>query len=157
MSNTIHPYRASRPDLQQRPLPPNDAEEDNLHVDPQRSDLVKAKSQGLAPESPKAPQHGEFRKAQQEVQATTREIEEASETRFENALDGAIEDGSVRVPAAHSASAPAPLEGLSRAEQQMIHRYFPEAPGLELRLYKPDLSTNKVDPGSVGSRVDLRG
>lgn len=47
--------------------------------------------------------------------------------------------------------------GLSRTEQQMIDRYFPPAPALTLRLYGPGRATQDVNPGAVGSRLDLKG
>ncbi len=68
---------------------------------------------------------------------------------FGNALEGALDKPS----AAGAESAPP----LTPDEQQMIYRYFPEAPGLALRLYDQKLAAKKVDPGSVGARVDVRG
>ncbi len=154
MSNTINPYRASRPDLQQRALHPTDHEDESLNIDQQKVDTGQ-KNLGTT-EGPKTVVPEDIKGIPQESLQHLQEKEEATGARFEHALEGAIELEDAAKPASH-ARATAPLGGLSQAEQQMIYRYFPEAPSLELRLYKPDLSTNKVDPGSVGSRVDLRG
>ena len=48
-------------------------------------------------------------------------------------------------------------DGLSQAEKQMIHQFFPEVPGMALRIYQSDSSAKKVDPSSLGSRLDLKG
>lgn len=47
--------------------------------------------------------------------------------------------------------------GLNQAEQQMIARYFPESPTMSMRLYGSNRSAQHVNPGAVGSRLDLRG
>lgn len=154
MSNTINPYRASRPDLQQRALHPADHEDENLHIDQQKADASQ-KGQGTADGSKTAAAE-DLKGASPESLQQLHEKEEAQGVRFEHALEGAIDLDEAAKSASHARTV-APLEGLSQAEQQMIYRYFPEEPGMELKLYKPDLSTNKVDPGSVGSRVDLRG
>lgn len=72
---------------------------------------------------------------------------EPGELAFGAALEGAMDR-----PAGPVAS-----PDLSPDEQQMILRYFPEAPGLALRIYDQNSSSRKVDPGSLGARVDLRG
>jgi hypothetical protein len=46
---------------------------------------------------------------------------------------------------------------LSAAEQQMIDRYFPPSEAMALRLYGPGKSTRTLNPGSLGSRLDLHG
>lgn len=153
MSNTINPYRASRADLQQRALHPTDHEDESLHIDQQKADGSQ-KSQGNA-EGIKTTASDDPKGISPESLQQLQENDEAQGARFEHALEGAIEEDASK--SASQARPATPLKGLSQAEQQMIYRYFPEAPGMELRLYKPDLSTNKVDPGSVGSRVDLRG
>ncbi len=50
-----------------------------------------------------------------------------------------------------------PPEGLSLPEWQMIQRYFPPSEKLALRLYGPDRSTHTLQPGAIGSQLDVRG
>ena len=94
--------------------------------------------------------------------ASAKELEHNPEntTRVNQGFGNTIGDSLDVKPSAASAGlkeGPQPLEGLTPDEQQFIYRYFPESPSLQLRLYKPDMSADKVDPGSVGSRVDIRG
>lgn len=58
--------------------------------------------------------------------------------------------------ASRSAAGAAP-SGLSTAERQMIDRYFPPSETMTLRLYGPGHGTRTLDPGSIGSRLDLQG
>ncbi|MEP0548541.1 MAG: hypothetical protein ABJF88_16520 [Rhodothermales bacterium] len=53
------------------------------------------------------------------------------------------------------ANAAAATSALSADEQQMIDRYFPPQPKLELRLYGPGREAQTVSPGAVGGRLDL--
>lgn len=48
-------------------------------------------------------------------------------------------------------------QGLSRDEQHMISRYFPERPELSMRLYGPDQHARTVQPDALGSRLDVSG
>lgn len=50
-----------------------------------------------------------------------------------------------------------PPEGLSLPEWQMIQRYFPPSEKLALRLYGPDRSMHTLQPGALGSQLDVRG
>ena len=72
---------------------------------------------------------------------------DATDAAFGAALDGAMD----RAAGADS------VVDLTPDEQQMILRYFPESPGLALRLYDQTSTSRKVDPGAIGARVDLRG
>lgn len=47
--------------------------------------------------------------------------------------------------------------GLSAEEQQMIDRYFPPSEAMALRLYGPGHGARTLNPGSLGSRLDLQG
>ena len=58
------------------------------------------------------------------------------------------------VPAPAAAGEADPL---SKAEQQMIDRYFPPSTEMTLRLYNPGRGAHTVNPGAVGTRLDLRG
>jgi len=51
----------------------------------------------------------------------------------------------------------APPEGLSPEEHRMIQQYFPESPGMKLRLYGPGRTDKVVNPHALGNRIDLRG
>jgi hypothetical protein len=51
----------------------------------------------------------------------------------------------------------APPEGLSRVEQQMIERYFPKSETMTLRLYGANRSAQTLNPGAVGTHLDVRG
>lgn len=52
---------------------------------------------------------------------------------------------------------PASPTALTKAEEQMIDRFFPPTPALSLRLYGPGRTTHNLNPGALGSRLDLRG
>ncbi len=144
MSNTINSLGASRPNLQ-RSVQPSELEDDGLRPENKRADATKsadagsAKAQILNAQTARTPG--------QEGPALVGPPDKIDQLIAREQLDAA---GSSQKNQQN-------LEGLTPAEQQLIYRYFPESPSLELRLYKPDMSTNKVDPGSVGSRVDLRG
>lgn len=153
MSNTIQPYDASRSGLQ-RAVRSSDQEDDASRENAKRIDLVQSKST-LGKGDP------EQVDSQEKVdQRSPSNIEQGTDTKakFDSTLGGAIdrpEEVGDNKSLGHIN--PQQLNGLTQDEQQLIHRYFPESPSLELRLYKPDMSTDRVDPGSVGSRVDLRG
>ncbi|MFQ5571735.1 MAG: hypothetical protein ACE5G0_18800 [Rhodothermales bacterium] len=61
------------------------------------------------------------------------------------------------VAAARSAAGVSSLEGLSGVERQMIERYFPESEAMTLRLYGANRSTQTLNPGAVGGRLDISG
>lgn len=46
---------------------------------------------------------------------------------------------------------------LSAAEREMIQRKFPQDPDLSMRLYGPNRSTQKVNPGVLGQNLDVSG
>ena len=48
-------------------------------------------------------------------------------------------------------------EGLSQVEQQMIDRYFPTSETITMRLYGADRSAETINPGAVGSHLDVQG
>lgn len=60
-------------------------------------------------------------------------------------------------PTASSAPTKAAEGDLTAQEQQMIDQHFPEKPELAMRLYGPGRNTQTVNPGAVGSRLDVRG
>lgn len=157
MSNTINPFDASRPELQ-RSIKSSELDDDGLRPDPKKADLSQ-------PDKALSKSVGEEAGNQEKVDPTTVRnqagvTEPGAQTaaRFGATLEGAIDRPE---EAGHlnpkDARTPQPLEGLSADEQQLIYRYFPESPSLKLRLYKQDMSADKVDPGSVGSRVDIHG
>lgn len=158
MSNTIHPYSSSRAHLQQRAEPTTDSEDDSLTLEQGKAD--KASKSQSAPGDAQAKKPDALEKSELTQLSTVNRLHEAEESAanpFINTLEGAIDrkdDAAIRPDNSLDISS---LPGLTVDEQQMIFRYFPKSPSLELRLYKPDMSTNKVDPGSVGSRVDIRG
>ena len=153
MSNTINPYTTTRAHLQQRPEPNADQEDEPLSGEFARSDKAsKAQSSSNSIQANKLDSLEETEKLN-----NLQEVDEATSSTFVNTLEGAIDRKEDISLAPDTLQPGASLPGLSPDEQNMIYRYFPESPSLELRLYKPDMSTNKVDPGSVGSRVDLRG
>ena len=158
MSNIINPYNSSRANLQQRTDPAQEADDETQNAELNRADRTN-RAQLLGHESlAKNTVTPEVSDSVTGGVPDLQEVDETSSDRFKQTLEGAFdrkEDVQLRVEDHTLASRPMP--GLSVDEQQMIYRYFPESPSLELRLYKPDLSTNKVDPGSIGSRVDLRG
>ena len=48
-------------------------------------------------------------------------------------------------------------EALTAQEQQMIDQTFPEKPELSMRLYGRSRGTQTVNPGALGSRLDVQG
>jgi len=48
-------------------------------------------------------------------------------------------------------------EGLSSVEQQMIDRYFPTSETITMRLYGANRSAETINPGAVGSHLDVQG
>ncbi len=149
MSNTINPYGASRSDLQRS-------------VQPELED------EALRPENKRTEGRQTPGKTDAELAGTNEKIDPSSardqanpadastqSARFDSTLEDAIDKSDAS--RAGDTKIPQKLDGLSSDEQSMIYRYFPESPSLELRLYKQDMSAKKVDPGSVGSRVDIRG
>ncbi len=157
MSNTINPYVSSRSDLQ-RQVTPTDKEDDGQRPDQKKANIAQH-GNGLNPsDNDSKTAHEKVEQAAKEEHATNVDAGARATTGFGNALGEVADVGaSVSNEGIADGSAPQPLEGLTPDEQQLIYRYFPESPSLKLRLYKPDMSTNKVDPGSVGSRVDIRG
>lgn len=153
MSNTINPLGASRSNLS-RAVQSSDMEEDGGRQDAKRIDLPHSGNPVNKDAADQASTRDTVNKTITHEPARVADPGARTAARFDSALGGAI--GSV---AGNGVNQPVrqPLDGLTADEQQLIYRYFPESPSLELRLYKPDMSTNKVDPGSVGSRVDLRG
>ena len=158
MSNTINPYSASRSDLQRSVQP--DLEEEGLRSDAKKdakkSDQRPGKQVPGNPDAEPAGPGEQLDQAALRDQANSLEAS-AAPARFDATLEGAIDKSDAPQHAAGIARHTGKLEGLSNEEQQMIYRYFPESPSLDLRLYKQDRSPDKVDPGSVGSRVDVRG
>ncbi len=49
------------------------------------------------------------------------------------------------------------VEGLSLVEQQMIDRYFPTSEAMTMRLYGANQGAETINPGAVGSHLDVRG
>ena len=153
MSNTINPYSTSSAHLQQRAESAAEQEEEMASGELAKTDKkTKSQSQTLNVQAHKNDALEEAEKLGQ-----PQETEESTPNKFINTLEGAIERKDDVSLSSDISSSTGSMPGLTMDEQQMIYRYFPESPSLELRLYKPDMSTNKVDPGSVGSRVDLRG
>lgn len=118
-------------------------EEDSLRMDVSKAGRTMSRK---AVDKHEADQAGANEKPELVEQPAASEQTHRVDARFDVALEGAI--GTEQQQG---------TDGLTAAEQQLIYRYFPASPSLEMRLYKPDMSTNKVDPGSVGSRVDIRG
>ena len=81
-----------------------------------------------------------FRQATQRSEAPARE----AETKPQAAPTAAL-------PAASGG------EGLSPVEQQMIDRYFPTSETIPMRLYGANRSAETINPGAVGSHLDVRG
>ena len=48
-------------------------------------------------------------------------------------------------------------DGLSPVEQQMIDRYFPASEAMTMRLYGANRGAETINPGAVGSHLDVRG
>ncbi|MEM8487685.1 MAG: hypothetical protein AAF564_19190 [Bacteroidota bacterium] len=151
MSNTINPLGASRSNLS-RSVQPSDIDEDGGRQDAKRVDLPHAGTQANKDAADQASARDAVNKALTHEPANVADPGARTAARFGSTLEGAID----RVKG-NDVNQQQVLDGLSADEQQLIYRYFPASPSLELRLYKPDMSTDKVDPGSVGSRVDLRG
>lgn len=147
MSNTIQPYDASRSGLQ-RSVRSSDQEDDASRLDSKRIDLVQPKSTLGKGDSEQAENQDKVDQTSAKASPASIDPSVGTTTRFVS-----TEANSIKNPGQVNPK----LDGLTQDEQQLIYRYFPESPSLELRLYKPDMSTDKVDPGSVGSRVDLRG
>ncbi|MEM6647805.1 MAG: hypothetical protein AAF730_16280 [Bacteroidota bacterium] len=57
-------------------------------------------------------------------------------------------------PRQQAPQAPLP-EGVSRAEQQMIDRFFPQGEAMALKLYGPGNAS--VQPQQLGGLIDLKG
>lgn len=58
---------------------------------------------------------------------------------------------------AEQPKAAARSEALTPSEEQMIAQQFPEKPDISLRVYGPQRQAQTVDPGAIGSRLDVRG
>jgi hypothetical protein len=130
MSQSIPPYRPGLPEYDQRPP---------RHGIDAESDGAEVSKAAAAPHRPAPEADGST--------GAPRLRPEPPDASFGQALEGALD----RPPEAGSAP------DLTPDERQMIYRYFPEAPGLALRLYDQTTASRKVDPGAVGARVDLRG
>lgn len=74
----------------------------------------------------------------------------------------------VRTPAGEAArrpevSSPAPAQpsadarGLTATEQQAIDRYFPASEKMTLRVYGADRQSQAINPGALGTRLDISG
>ena len=48
-------------------------------------------------------------------------------------------------------------KALTAQEQQMIEQTFPEKPELSMRLYGRSRGTQTLNPGALGSRLDVQG
>ncbi len=48
-------------------------------------------------------------------------------------------------------------EGLNSVEKQMIDRYFPTSETITMRLYGANRSAETINPGAVGSHLDVQG
>ena len=60
-------------------------------------------------------------------------------------------------PTAAGTAQPTGPSGLEPAEREMIGRYFPESPSMSMRLYGPNSQSRTVNPGALGTRLDLQG
>ena len=157
MNNIINPYSSSRPHIQERSKASSEAEEELNTVESNKIDSAKSLGNGTEIHANKKEHLDESESLTTHTTSKVQDLEEASSSKFINTLEGAIERKEEITLQTEQQSSIKSAPGLSVDEQQMIYRYFPESPNLELRLYKQDMSTNKVTPGSVGSRVDLRG
>ncbi len=155
MSNTINPYGASRPELQRTVQSP-ELDEDGQRQEHKKIDVAQPGNLSSNGEAEIIGGRDKIDQASNQEQLNAAETNTSRASKFGTTLEGVIDRDDDITGNLESSQSPN-LEGLSPAEQQLIYRYFPESPSLELRLYKPDMSTNKVDPGSVGSRVDVRG
>ncbi len=59
-------------------------------------------------------------------------------------------------PARPDAAAARPA-ALSAAEEQSIRGQFPQSPALSMKLYGPQARPHTVNPGALGTRLDLQG
>lgn len=156
MNNIINPYSSSRTHIQERAKSTNEVEEELQPSESNKIDSSKLLSNSADIQATPKETITEQEALNNQTTSKVQEVDETSSSRFINTLEGAI-DRKDEVTLQEDNSIPSALPGLSMDEQQMIYRYFPESPNLELRLYKQDMSTDKVIPGSVGSRVDIRG
>ena len=60
-------------------------------------------------------------------------------------------------PEAVAPAAQTTAQDLSRAEQQLINRYFPASEAMTLRVYGANRNAQTINPGALGSRLDLKG
>ena len=157
MNNIINPYSSSRTHIQERAKSTGEAEEELNPAESNKIDSSKVLGNGADIHTNKKEQVEESESNQIQPTSKVQEVDETASAKFINTLEGAIERKDDISLSNEQKNAPSILPGLTVDEQQMIYRYFPESPNLDLRLYKQDMSTNKVTPGSVGSRVDLRG
>ena len=157
MNNIINPYTSSRTHVQEHGTSKNEAEEELNPSESNKIDSSKLPGNGTDIPTNKKEHLDDVGALQAQNTSKVQEPEGPSASSFINALEGVIERKEEVSLQADNRVANPTLPGLNADEQQMIYRYFPESPNLELRLYKQDMSTNKVIPGSVGSRVDLRG
>lgn len=56
-----------------------------------------------------------------------------------------------------TATPPSGAGGLEPAEQEMINHYFPTSRAMSMRLYGPNGQSHTVNPGALGTRMDLQG
>ena len=157
MNNIINPYSSSRTHIQERTKSKNDAEDERIPSESNKIDPNKLITNSAEIKTAPNESLGESHPLPLQPASKVTEVEEPAVSRFINTLDGALDNKEELSIQTDRAITPAALPGLSADEQQMIYRYFPESPSLELRLYKQDMSTNRVTPRSVGSRVDIRG
>lgn len=85
------------------------------------------------------------RNAQAQQAGAAQEAQKSSEVRSQKAVaaKGALESSKVN--------------GLTAGETQMINRYFPASETMSLRLYGANRSTQTLNPGAVGTRLDISG
>ena len=55
------------------------------------------------------------------------------------------------------AGPPLGASGLDLVEQEVISHYFPDSPNMSMRLYGPNSLERTVNPGAVGTHLDMRG
>ena len=70
-----------------------------------------------------------------------------------------VRQAATKPQAAPKAALPAASgqEGLSQVEQRMIDRYFPTSETITMRLYSANRSAETINPGAVGSHLDIQG
>lgn len=154
MTNIINPYSSSRTPLQGSTKSKSEAEEELHPVESTKADSVKLAGNSLDINAARTDSTDKADISQLHSTSKVQDIDAPSSTPFDNTLAGAVENTE---EVSHQNAVNTHIPGLSTDEQRMIYRYFPESPNLEVRIYKQDMSTNKVTPGSVGSRVDIRG